>query len=312
MKTYAPSYFPLFRCLMGACRHSCCIGWEIDIDDNTYRKYAALDACGAEILPKLEKDECGAHIALKPDGRCPFLTDGGLCRLIIDHGEDVLSDICTDHPRFRSYFTGITEIGLGLSCEAASMLVLSQKDPFSLILLSDDGEMEDEMDEYEEEIYLLRNRLLEIARDRAEPIDMRIRKIMEMTDCAGFSMPEMVSYLKTLERLDDAWLDLLSEIENEPAAYAPIDPALFLPAEQFLSYLLFRHMPEALETCDEQGAALLCCFLQVLFITLVNRRIKSGLSAQMEDICEIARMISSEIEYSDENGSLIIQKLYKN
>ena len=48
MKTFVPAYYPLFHCLMNRCRHSCCVGWEIDIDENTYQKYAALDADGAD------------------------------------------------------------------------------------------------------------------------------------------------------------------------------------------------------------------------------------------------------------------------
>ena len=34
-----PDYSEGFRCIAGKCRHSCCIGWEIDIDEKTYEKY---------------------------------------------------------------------------------------------------------------------------------------------------------------------------------------------------------------------------------------------------------------------------------
>ena len=30
MLTVYPDYYPAFRCIAGACRHNCCIGWEIE------------------------------------------------------------------------------------------------------------------------------------------------------------------------------------------------------------------------------------------------------------------------------------------
>ena len=30
-----PDYFENFHCLAGACPHSCCIGWEVVVDDGT-------------------------------------------------------------------------------------------------------------------------------------------------------------------------------------------------------------------------------------------------------------------------------------
>lgn len=33
MKLRKPDYYDRFRCIAGACKDSCCIGWEIDIDE---------------------------------------------------------------------------------------------------------------------------------------------------------------------------------------------------------------------------------------------------------------------------------------
>ena len=35
MKLIAPDYYNKFSCIADKCRHSCCVGWEIDIDENT-------------------------------------------------------------------------------------------------------------------------------------------------------------------------------------------------------------------------------------------------------------------------------------
>ena len=42
MKIFAPSYYKNFKCLADRCTHSCCIGWEIDVDADTLLRYEQL------------------------------------------------------------------------------------------------------------------------------------------------------------------------------------------------------------------------------------------------------------------------------
>ena len=42
MKLYAPEYYKKFRCIADRCEHSCCNGWEIDIDSATLARYKTL------------------------------------------------------------------------------------------------------------------------------------------------------------------------------------------------------------------------------------------------------------------------------
>ena len=39
MKLYAISGYEQFRCLMDRCAHTCCAGWEIDIDEESLERY---------------------------------------------------------------------------------------------------------------------------------------------------------------------------------------------------------------------------------------------------------------------------------
>ena len=39
MKYYLPDYYEEFKCIAQKCKHSCCVGWEIDIDDDTLAYY---------------------------------------------------------------------------------------------------------------------------------------------------------------------------------------------------------------------------------------------------------------------------------
>ena len=37
-----PHYYSEFRCIADKCKDNCCIGWEIDIDDETAEKYKSI------------------------------------------------------------------------------------------------------------------------------------------------------------------------------------------------------------------------------------------------------------------------------
>ena len=133
MKLIAPDYFPSFSCIAGACRHTCCAGWEIDIDEDTREYYRTVPG---EIGKKLAEniDDSGEIPCFRmAEGmRCPFLNRDNLCELVLTLGEESLGQICSDHPRFRNFFSDRTEIGLGLTCEAAGRLILFWPDPVTL------------------------------------------------------------------------------------------------------------------------------------------------------------------------------------
>ena len=39
---YKTSYYDDFKCIGSECPNSCCVGWEIDLDINTFQKYRDL------------------------------------------------------------------------------------------------------------------------------------------------------------------------------------------------------------------------------------------------------------------------------
>lgn len=130
-----PDFYPHFCCKAGNCRHTCCKGWEIDIDDDTAAYYQELpDPLGSAIRHHIEKGTDAWHFVLTKDEACPFLRPDGLCRLILEGGEDILCDICRLHPRFFEWLTDDAGQeyqlgGLGLACEAACELLLKERTP---------------------------------------------------------------------------------------------------------------------------------------------------------------------------------------
>ncbi len=135
MALYAPDYYKDFKCTASACRHSCCVGWQVSIDVETLCRYRVERGEMGERLKAAIREEKGeAHFALQ-NGRCPFLNENGLCDIISTLGEERLSQICTDHPRFRTFLLSRAEIGLGIACEEAARLILTREEKTAVVLL---------------------------------------------------------------------------------------------------------------------------------------------------------------------------------
>ena len=150
MKVFVPDYYPGFRCIAGACRHSCCAGWEIDVDPVMLKRYRNMDGpLGAKLRRCIDPDP-EPHFLLSDQERCPFLTDQNLCEIILQAGEDALCQVCADHPRFRNYWSDRVEMGLGMACEEAARLILTSSHPFHLIPVSEETEEQSEVPSAEE------------------------------------------------------------------------------------------------------------------------------------------------------------------
>ena len=51
-----PVYYEKFHCLADHCRRSCCIGWELDLDDETWERYRRLPGDFGDRLRAAEED----------------------------------------------------------------------------------------------------------------------------------------------------------------------------------------------------------------------------------------------------------------
>lgn len=161
MKVFAPDYYSGFRCIAGACRHSCCAGWEIDVDPETLKRYRTMEGPLGEKLRRCIDSEPEPHFILSPEERCPFLTDQNLCEIILEAGKDALCQICADHPRFRNYWSDRIEIGLGMACEEAARLILTASHPMRLVPVSEETAEQPEAPSAEEAaLRSCRNQLL--------------------------------------------------------------------------------------------------------------------------------------------------------
>lgn len=295
MKTYAPDYYNDFKCIADKCKNSCCVGWEIDIDDDTHKKYMSLSSPMGEKLRKNITTSEPYSFKLREGGKCPFLNENGLCELIIELGEDALCDICALHPRYRNFYNTRTEIGLGLCCEAVGELVLSKTTPTSLIVIEDDGEPII-TDEAKEEIIRIRDNVLAVVTKRETPLSSRIETLLKRFRLPSVSC-EISSFLPlfaSLEYMSERTLSIFSSVTDEKALTD-------IEHEQILNYFVCRYLANSIDE-TEIRAYLAFALLSTNFISAL---------AKMMPKAEACRLYSSEIEYNEDNVEKIIERIFE-
>lgn len=309
-----PDYYPRFQCLADRCRHTCCAGWEIDIDADTRERYRSVSGeIGARLAAAVDDSEEPARFRLAGDERCPFLNRQNLCDIILAAGNDsLLCQICRDHPRFRSFLPGRVEVGVGLCCEAAAALVLSQTAPVRLLTEGHEPPEEAEA----AALLTLRDTLFAAARDRSRPLEARMEHILALcgAELPPYTMADCADFYQHLERLDETWTELLIGLKNRGDSVDIISFRRYLNGreheyEQLLVYFLYRHFLKAYDDGDVTGKAAFAVLSTRLLFTLGAIHYEIHGAFTPADQQELARMYSAEIEYSEDNLDALFDEL---
>ena len=65
-----PTFYKNFKCKANGCEHTCCKGWEIDVDETTALYYQTMDSdFGKRLADSLSLDEDGYHFLLDGNDR---------------------------------------------------------------------------------------------------------------------------------------------------------------------------------------------------------------------------------------------------
>ena len=304
-----PDYYKDFKCIAGECRHSCCIGWEIDVDAETREYYSTVGGKIGEKLKKCISDDGQPHFILTDDDRCPFLNADNLCELILTIGEEHLCGICADHPRFKCELPGRVEVGIGLCCEAAARLILSRKSPMALEY--------SEKAECDDEIILLRDKVIALLQNREKNLFDRFDDMLMICRAVlpDISVTEFASELLSLERLDDAWTGELERVIDfanglDIGPFAEFMKEREHEYEQFAVYLIYRYFASAYDLQEAAVRAAFAVLSTKLIYCLGALKWRRGTdSFSLEDQIELVRLFSSEIEYSEENLEAVFDLL---
>lgn len=283
MELHIPNYYPKFRCLAGDCPHTCCAWWEVPVDEASAAFYRTVPgALGERLRAALTTDEDGDDCFRLTGGQCPFLTNGGLCSLQLQWGEEGIPAICREHPRFTYDYGPVREAGLCASCPEAARLILAEDFVLSMEVVPDGDAAPGEDDGPDPLLLpLLSAREAALGLLRADaPLPQRLQAVLLFANdlqnaldegepdslaqvseayAGGFprlenvplpprreSLQKVLSCLGKLEVLQADWPKLLSAASAQPAPPLPPDEA----GGRCAAYFLYRHWLRALNDGD--------------------------------------------------------------
>ena len=331
MELHIPSYYPKFRCLAGACPHTCCAWWEVPVDEASATFYRDVPGeLGAALRSALTVDEDGDTCFRLTGGKCPFLDENGLCSLQLKWGEERIPFICREHPRFTYDYGPVREVGLCASCPEAARLILAED--FTLAAEPLSGKAGDDPDPLLFPLLSARAAALDLLNTDA-PLSQRLQALLLFANdlqnaldegdpnapaqvCQAYTgafprlenvplpprreaLQKALSCLEKLEILQPDWPGLLSAAASRPAPLSPPQ----VEGGRSAAYFLYRHWLRSLN----DGDLLSWCELAVL-----GTAVAGALSPLVEGgFPEAFRRFCLEVEHSQPNLDALQDALWQ-
>lgn len=330
MKLRAPKYYKDFHCIADKCKDCCCIGWEIDIDNNAVNFYNNLDnEFGNKLKNNIKFDNISNFILDKND-RCPFLNSKNLCDIYINLGENHLCDICKNHPRFFEWFDKLKEVGIGLCCEEACKIILLQNEKFSTYETNIPFES---VEKYDNNLYTylvkIREKIINYLDDETitfnnkienilwyanliqNNIDNKIFEDVEIENNINFQKSDLkpiLDFFLTLDSFNPNWksnlkkdIELYCKSTHLIEKFEKENRNIFKYLKNISIYFIWRYFLKGTFDNDILSKinlmAISCIIIKSLFFCywLKNKKIT------LNDCIEITKNYSKEIEYCEEN-----------
>lgn len=202
-----PTIYHAFQCKADQCENTCCQLWTIDIDEPTAERYHSMTgSLGKSLRQAITVDDEGSHfIFSKAQPMCPLLNEKGLCKVVLELGEEGLCDTCHMHPRFYKYIEDLELCGVGLSCEA-SVELLARQEPMDLLLFT----IEDDHNEFNSEERLTLHNVFELL---AFDLDPNLFKYTPKPSKQSFK--ELLDLYKQTEPIDENWTAQVNTLSSK-------------------------------------------------------------------------------------------------
>ncbi|MBQ3415507.1 MAG: flagellin lysine-N-methylase [Clostridia bacterium] len=345
MKLRAPKYFKDFQCIADKCKNSCCsAGWEIDIDNNSVKLYNKTNGEFGQKLKRNIDFNGQPHFKLKKNGTCPFLTKDKLCEIYINLGSNSLCHICKEHPRYYEWFEGIKECGIGLCCEEAARIILSQNQNFSTYETEIPYESVEKYDNtLHENLTIIRKKIIAHIENPEISFNSKMKNIisygnsiqqkiydnsltsleieLENTDTNfkySDSLKNILKFLLNLETCNKDWIPYLERCINlyddnyiRLPEFISANPKVNKYLENIATYFIWRYFLKA--TFDEDVLSkigLMTISVSVIRYLFLCEWIESG-NLSLDSCINIVRTFSEEIEYSEENLAELCDACYE-
>lgn len=191
------SGYDSFKCIADKCKFTCCEGWDVSIDSDTYSKWNKLN--DKNLLSNIKVNNCRGKKTYSIDKEtkdaCPFLDNKGLCNVVKSNGDEYLSLTCRTFPRIYNKFDDVTEVSLSCSCPEVVEIISNINEEINII-------SESENDLLEEFLELkIRKNIINIINKENIPLDIKL--------IISFQM--LLNILDNEEITEDV---LLNEFEN--------------------------------------------------------------------------------------------------
>ena len=221
MKLRVPDYYEEFHCIADACQDSCCVGWEINIDEDTYDFYSSVEGeLGERLACNMYDTGEGEHsFRLVEHGRCPFLNQKNLCDICIELGDAALSEVCTEYPRFTTWCDSLCQKCLSLSCEEVGRILFTRRDPVQLVEYVYGAEEHDEERSGETLLSIAMYRMIALMQNRSFSIEERMKGALSY----GRTLQEWWSAEEPEEEVpcfDQNMINLVDEQQEEMVKYS--------------------------------------------------------------------------------------------
>ncbi len=135
-----PRYFGDFHCIGNACKDNCCWGWRIDWKKEEIDKLKTSENCSPELKELIDKSfvtnearEGMYRVEFDEKGKCPLLTENGLCRIQMELGVEYMSKTCMIYPRKYILAGSFLYRICGLSCREVMRHLLNDEKSMDLI-----------------------------------------------------------------------------------------------------------------------------------------------------------------------------------
>ena len=295
-----PTFYHTFQCKANQCHHTCCQKWTIDVDEETAKLYQTLPTPLGEDLRKFMTVDDEGYYFMFSDKQptCPLLREDGLCRVVLELGEDSLCDTCHMHPRFYKYIEDLELCGVGLSCEESVEKLLATEGDQLLFTIEDDDS------EFTAEDRPVLENIFDLLALGINPAICQFTPNQSIHYCQ-----ELVTVYKKTEPIDEEWTKQLAHLEAMLSSTTASTTMDLLKADtidvsalnKVYQYILYRQIDMLAEYSLE--SLVRYAFDATVFIALLTH--------QFGNLPEQIRRWSEQIEYDEDNVAFLFNE-YEN
>lgn len=296
-----PTFYHTFQCKANQCHHTCCQKWTIDVDEETAKLYQTLPTPLGEDLRKFMTVDDEGYYFMFSDKQptCPLLREDGLCRVVLELGEDSLCDTCHMHPRFYKYIEDLELCGVGLSCEESVEKLLATEGDQLLFTIEDDD------DEFTAEDRPVLENIFDLLALGINPAICQFTLNHSIHYCQ-----ELVTVYKKTEPIDEEWTKQLAHLEamlssttaSTTMGLLKVDTIDVSALNKVYQYILYRQIDMLAEYSLE--SLVRYAFDATVFIALLTH--------QFGNLPEQIRRWSEQIEYDEDNVAFLFNEYENN